>query len=200
MILSLLMRLHYMVIALATVSVLLSCAPRATQPGHPAPAKKAKPAISGPALEKQIHSLINQERRKAGLSTLGPDEALSRIARNHSRDMGTRSYFAHNSPEGHDFSYRYQQAGYVCAITVIRTIYQGAENIALNNLYDSVTTVNGKAYYDWNSLERIAETTVQGWMKSPGHRKNILTPVWRNEGIGVFIAPDDRVYITQNFC
>jgi len=185
---------------LATLTVLFSCAPHTAQTGRSAPARHARPSISAAALEKQVHTLINNERRKAGLSLLASDEALSRIARNHSRDMGTRSYFAHNSPEGHDFSYRYQQAGYTCAITISRTIYQGAENIARNNLYDSVTTVNGQAYYDWNSLEKIAETTVQGWMKSPGHRKNILTPVWRNEGIGVFISPDDRVYITQNFC
>ncbi len=97
-------------------------------------------------------------------------------------------------------TWRYKQAGYECGITVGRTIYTGAENIALNNLYNSVTTINGKAYYDWNSMEGIAVSTVDGWMKSPGHRKNILTPHWRNEGIGVFIAPDDRVYITQNFC
>ena len=60
--------------------------------------------------------------------------------------------------------------------------------------------MNGAAYYDWNSQEKIAETTVQGEMKSPGHKKNILTPYFKAEGIGVVIAPDDKVYITQNFC
>ncbi|MBS1128555.1 MAG: serine protease, partial [Nitrospirae bacterium] len=39
-----------------------------------------------------------------------------------------------------------------------------------------------------------------GWMNSQGHRKNILTPHWLNQGIGVFISTDDTVYITQNFC
>ena len=33
-----------------------------------------------------------------------------------------------------------------------------------------------------------------------GHRKNILTPHWKREGIGVEVDPDDKVYITQNFC
>jgi len=41
---------------------------------------------------------------------------------------------------------------------------------------------------------------VRGWMDSPGHRKNILTPHWRNEGVGVFLSPDEKVFITQNFC
>ncbi len=76
----------------------------------------------------------------------------------------------------------------------------GAENIALNHLYDSVTTVNGEPFYDWNSMDKIAETTVQGWMKSPGHRRNVLTPYFRSEGIGVVISNDGKVYITQNFC
>ena len=95
---------------------------------------------------------------------------------------------------------RYSQDGYTCSVRVGNTFYTGAENIALNNLYDSITTINGVAYHDWNSFEKIAETTVQGWMKSPGHRHNILMPHWRREGIGIVIAPDDKVYITQNFC
>jgi uncharacterized protein YkwD len=37
-------------------------------------------------------------------------------------------------------------------------------------------------------------------MNSRGHRKNILFSHWRSEGIGVAIAPDGKVYITQNFC
>jgi len=79
----------------------------------------------------------------------------------------------------------------------------GGENIALNHLYDKVMIIDRYKYYDWNSQDKIAETTVQGWMKSPGHRENILTPYFKSEGIGVFINTSDtdgRVYITQNFC
>ena len=162
--------------------------------------KRLQPKISAASLEKQIHTLINKERQKQGLRQLEWDDALAGIGRKHSQDMARRNYFDHYSPEGHDFSYRYQQEGYQCAIRSNRTIHMGAENIAQNNLYDSVTTVNGNAFYDWNSQEKIGETTVQGWMDSPGHRKNILTPYWRHEGIGVIIAPDDKVFITQNFC
>jgi uncharacterized protein YkwD len=60
--------------------------------------------------------------------------------------------------------------------------------------------VNREARYDWNTIKQIAESTVKGWMHSPGHRKNILAPHWRSEGIGVALSPDDKVYITQNFC
>ena len=75
-----------------------------------------------------------------------------------------------------------------------------AENIYQNNLYDSVTYYNGIPSYDWNTQEEIAQSTVEGWMDSPGHRKNILTSSYDREGIGVAIATNDKVYITQDFC
>ncbi len=165
----------------------------------PGPGKA--PSINGLELEIKIHDLINKERRKQGLSLLAWDDALSNIARKHSRDMAKRNYFSHDTPEGHDFSYRYSEAGYSCSIRGQGHIsYGGAENIFQNNLYDRVTIVNGIPYYDWNSEDTIAESTVRGWMNSRGHRKNILAPYWRTEGIGVAILPDGKVYITQNFC
>ncbi len=115
--------------------------------------------------------------------------------------MATRAYFSHVSPEGHDFSYRYGQEGYKCEVEGRNGFfYTGGENIFQNNLYDRVVISNGVKRYYGNSVDRIAETTVDGWMKSPGHRKNILMPSWVSEGIGVTISPDDKVYITQNFC
>ncbi len=181
-------------------SGLLACVPSPSRTSPSALKKRTQPKVNAFALEKEMHVLVNKERRRRGLSQLEWDDRLAGIGRKHSRDMAERNYFDHYSPEGHDFSYRYQQEGYSCALHIGHTIHMGAENLALNNLYDSVTTVNHEPFYDWNSQDKIAETTVQGWMKSPGHRKNILTPHVRHEGIGVFISPDDRVYITQNFC
>jgi uncharacterized protein YkwD len=169
------------------------------QPQAPA-AQKPRPTVKAADLAQRIHAKINAERAKNGLSALAWDKALSAIAAGHSRDMAKRKYLAHDSPEGQGFPDRYARAGYTCRIRIGRTIHGGAENIALNHLYDSVTTVNGVAYYDWNSPEKIAGKAVEGWMKSPGHRQNILTPHWKREGIGVEIAPDYKVYITQNFC
>jgi uncharacterized protein YkwD len=194
-------RAYYFPAALLFVSMLLPmCAPSPSVRAIRGVEAKKQPPIKIAALEQQIHKLINKERRRQGLPPLSWDNALAAVARSHSRDMAKRNYFSHYSPEGRDFSFRYKEAGYQCALRVGSSLYLGAENILQNNLYDSVTTINGTAYYDWNTQEKIAETSVQGWMKSPGHRKNILTPQWRKEGIGVVIAPDDKVYITQNFC
>jgi uncharacterized protein YkwD len=189
-----------LVLLLALPPYLFSC----VEP-HPGPSNRlsepgSKPHIVIADLERQIHQLINNKRKQYGLQAIAWDDALARIARQHSRDMATRKFFAHESPEGHDFNYRYHMEGYHCTIVSGSTIHLGAENILQNNLYDSAITVNGEVFYAWNSQKKIAETTVESWMKSAGHRKNILTPFWHNEGVGVFIAPDDRVYITQNFC
>ena len=195
-------RLRFIVITVFLIvlfSFLVSCAPQRVRTDR-LPEEKNRPSIDVSRLEKTIHILINNERRQHGLPAIQWDDALSAIASKHSRDMSKRNYFDHFSPEGHDYLYRYGQAGYQCSVREGRTIHMGAENIALNHLYDSVTTINRRAFYDWNSQDKIAETTVEGWMKSPGHRKNILTPYFKKEGIGVVISPDGKVYITQNFC
>ncbi len=191
-------RYHKIIVHVGLLAVLISLVSCA--PPRPLPREKGKPALSIPDLEKKVHLLINQERHKQGLSALSWNSTLSNIARKHSRDMAGRNYFSHVSPEGHDFSYRYRQAGFSCAVPVKDMIYTGAENIFQNNLYDRVVYRDGIPRYDWNSAGRIAESTVRGWMNSPGHRKNILTPHWRSEGIGIGVSPDGKVYITQNFC
>jgi len=196
-------RMHTIIkllMVLAVMGSLVSCASSPARTDIQALRKRPQPRIAIPLLEMRIHALINKERAQEGLASLTWDDELADIARKHSRDMAKRNYFDHVSPDGLDMMRRYGRDGYSCSVRVANTFYTGAENIALNHLYDSVTTVNGTAYYDWNSLEKIAETTVQGWMKSPGHRQNILMPHWGREGIGVVIAPDDKVYITQNFC
>lgn len=108
--------------------------------------------------------------------------------------MATRNYFEHDTPEGITFSDRYNQAGYNC---------QGwsGENIFQNNLYNSVEYVDGiPTSYDWNDMNALATSTVYGWMNSTGHRENILQSQFQNEGIGVAISNDSKVYITEDFC
>jgi uncharacterized protein YkwD len=164
--------------------------------------QKPQPAVESTDLAKRIHAQINRKRKQHGLKTLAWSDALSRIAAKHSRDMANRGYLSHNSPEGKGFSYRYQQGRYSCEVRVGMVVYTGAENIALSHLYNSMKTQNGIADYSWNSAQEIAQRTVDGWMSSPGHRENILTPHWQHEGIGIEIesSPGNKIYITQNFC
>jgi uncharacterized protein YkwD len=166
------------------------------------PSAKNPYSLSTTALEQRVHDLINQQRTAEGLSALSVDPALAAIARAHSEDMAAQQYFAHMNPQGQDPTARGEAAGYSCRKMYGSYYTYGiAENLFLNNLYSSATYYsNRETEYNWNSPEEIAQTTVSGWMNSPGHRENILTPTYDREGIGVAIGPDDRVYITENFC
>jgi uncharacterized protein YkwD len=162
--------------------------------------QKPQPRISPERLEKSIHRLINRERAAKGLQPLAWDAQLAAIARGHSADMGKRNYFAHASPDGANFDARYRKARYRCVIAVGDVIHGGAENIARDDLWAKITTFGDRKVYDWHSEEALARRTVSGWMKSPGHRANILASHWRHEGLGVAVTRDLKVYVTEDFC
>lgn len=161
-----------------------------------------KPEIDILQLEHQVHFLTNQYRTEHGLSSLDWDSDLANVARHHSVDMASRNYFSHETPEGQTPTDRGVSQGYNCEKIVGNLIYTGiAENIFQNNLYDKIWHINGiPTSYEWNDLDAIATSTVDGWMNSTGHRENILSSTYDKEGIGVEISSDDKVYITQNFC
>ena len=164
--------------------------------------RKGQPEINKNELERQVHELTNQYRIQNGLDALFFDDSLAKVARGHSQDMANRNYFSHDSPEGVDPTGRANLYDYKCEKIVGFLMYIGiAENIFQNNLYDVVWhTGDIPTSYEWNTLDEIAQTTVDGWIDSPGHRQNILTKTFDRQGIGVAIAADDKVYITQNFC
>jgi uncharacterized protein YkwD len=158
--------------------------------------------ISTTALEQRVHELVNQQRSGNGLSVLRFDPVLADIARKHSEDMAKQHYIAHMNPAGQNPTARGNAAGYTCRKDYGSYYTYGiAENLFQNNLYSSATYFsNRETVYDWNSPEAIVAITVAGWMNSSGHRENILTPTFDREGIGIAIASDDKVYITEDFC
>jgi uncharacterized protein YkwD len=154
-----------------------------------------------PSLAATIHDLINKERKQEGLKPLQWDQSLANIAFEHSKDMAERDYFDHVSPEGEDFADRYAQHNYHKDTRVGDTVYVGGENLSLTNVVRSYTydpETNQVHEYEYNDLDELADSTVQGWMDSPGHRENIVTPFTR-EGIGIYVTAEGEVYITENF-
>lgn len=123
-----------------------------------------------PDLETQMLELVNAERRAAGLKPVRPDPVMTQVARSHSRDMFSRGYFSHFSPEGKDLGDRLQQAriGYLSA----------GENLALA---PTLTTAHS------------------GLMRSPGHRANILRPQFGRLGIGILDGGVHGLMVTQAF-
>jgi uncharacterized protein YkwD len=154
-------------------------------------------------LERQVHRGINRERHKAGLKDLKNDAQLAVIARNHSQDMARHHFFNHINLQGEDPTDRSKrQNGPVSKQLDADTLVIGiAENIYWAHRYDQVitTTENSKTshQFHWLSLTQIADTIVQGWMKSPGHRKNILSPRYDRHGIGIAISGND-VFVTED--
>lgn len=151
--------------------------------------------------ELEIHRLINKERTERGLSKLAYDDDLGEIAKSHSKDMATNGFFSHTSPTTGEFDDRYRSAGYTCKVRISENQYAtGGENIA-QTWYKVSLQTSGDDFL--TSEKEVAAFIVSQWMKSPGHRKNILRPYWENEGIGIYTIEKDEglaVYATQNFC
>lgn len=160
------------------------------------------PVLDPSVIETRIHELINVQREHNGLAPLSYDPFLADIARGHSWDMVTRNFFDHVNPDGKNPRARGDAAGYPCIRTYKSYDTLGiAENLFQGNRYSAYTTTNGAiTSYDWNSAEQVADTAVSGWMNSSGHRKNILTGTFEQEGIGVAFSGDDKIYVTENFC
>ncbi|TCK80605.1 CAP domain-containing protein [Albibacterium bauzanense] len=121
-------------------------------------------------LEKEMLNMINVERKAHGLAPLEVDSRLTNVARDHSRDMFTRSYFSHISPEGLSPFDRIRKANIL--------FLTAGENLA---------------------LAQTIPIAHEGLMNSPGHRANILNPSFRRVGIGVLDGGIYGLMITQEF-
>jgi uncharacterized protein YkwD len=152
-------------------------------------------------LERRIHELTNSERVHQKRRPLKVDDRLSAIAQQHSQDMARRKFFDHINPDGKDPTDRGRAAKYTCRKYMLEFMSEGlAENIFQNNLYNRVIIRGKDISFEWNTPEKIAESTINGWMSSPGHRRNILNARYDRAGIGVAVASNDQVLITQLFC
>ncbi|MFD0804309.1 CAP domain-containing protein, partial [Streptomonospora algeriensis] len=111
---------------------------------------------SQPSTQAQrVVALANEERAEAGCGPLRTDPRLTAASKAHSRDMAERDYMAHESPEGEGPAELAQVAGY--------DAWSG-ENVAAG--YTSAAEV------------------MEGWMNSPGHRRNILDCDNTEVGVG----------------
>ncbi len=125
--------------------------------------------------ENEIYNLINDERRKKGLTKLDWDENLTKLSRSYSKQMAKESFFSHYDREGNSVVERAEDSN-----------IKGWSKIGENLFYC-------EGYDDFNAL------AVRGWMNSPEHRRNILDRQFTSTGIGIAQSRDGRIYITQVF-
>lgn len=111
------------------------------------------------ASEQQMLSAVNKEREEKGQDPLVMNKSLRFLAREYAKDMLARGYFSHYSPEGTSPFDRMDNAGI--------SYTSAGENLA---------------------LAPDTDLAMQGLLKSPGHRANILSENYAKVGIGVIDA------------
>ncbi|MBO9153904.1 CAP domain-containing protein [Chitinophaga sp. GCM10012297] len=121
------------------------------------------------SVEEDILFYVNKFRRSKGLKPLELSNVVSIEARDHSKSMATgRRGFGHDGFES--------RVGDISK--KLGTVRAAAENVAYGNL--------------------SAQAVVDGWIKSPGHRKNMLGD-FNLIGIGTAKGKGNIVYFTQIF-
>jgi uncharacterized protein YkwD len=117
------------------------------------------------ALETGVLAELNVVRRAHGLAPLRRSSGLAAAAAEHSRAMAQFGFFQHDSRDGSPFSQRVQR--YYAAGK--RGTWSVGENLL------------------WGTRVSAAHA-VRLWMQSPPHRRNILTPHWREIGLSAVHA------------
>ncbi|MFE6271518.1 sigma-70 family RNA polymerase sigma factor [Streptomyces goshikiensis] len=146
-----------------------SPSPTRTKSTPPKPSAPA-PAPAPPGVAGQVIALVNKERAAAGCGPLTENSQLRSAAQGHSDDMAARNFFDHTNPDGADPGKRVTAAGYRWS-TYGENIARGQQN---------------------------ADSVMDSWMKSPGHRANILNCAFKEIGVGIHQGAGGPWW-TQNF-
>ena len=142
----------------AVLALAVVLAPAAAQPS----ATPTSGRVAATALEDGIVAKLNLIRRAHRLTPLRVNPGLTAAARLHSRDMVANGYFEHENLDGKPFWKR---------VGRFYGAYRGADVDLGENIL-------------WASGGLDADGAAGEWMKSPGHRENILDPHWREIGMG----------------
>jgi uncharacterized protein YkwD len=129
-----------------------------------AAASSAPGAAPSIRLARAAVCLINNRRVQRGMPRLRLNGRLTKAAMWHTHDMVRRSYFDHVSRRGRDVVDRLYGARYLGG----RFSWAVGENLAWGS-------------GNLGSPRKI----VRAWMRSPGHRRNMLDRRYREIGIGV---------------
>jgi len=117
--------------------------------------------------EARVMCQINSVRVEHGLEPVAYNPELMEIAKGRSRDMLSREYFSHYTPEGENIT---------CVLCENDIYYKNfGENLA-KGLIKHCTP----------------EAVVDAWMNSASHKDNILKPYYTDIGVGI-IDGDCRI-------
>jgi uncharacterized protein YkwD len=117
-------------------------------------------------LEQDILIQLNAIRSSHDLRPLVPSDDLQRAAAFHSRLMLANGFFAHQSSDGSPFFVRVKR-------------YYTAAGFEQWSVGENLLYATGAV---------SATAAINAWLRSPAHRKNMLSPTWREVGIGALHA------------
>ena len=121
----------------------------------------------GGSLERAVVEYTNRERGTAGRPPLRWDDDLAEVALGHSLDMARRDFFAHVDPDGRGLRDRVGEHVYGYWLL--------GENLALGH--------------------RSPAAAVAAWMRSPGHRANLLDAGFDRIGVAAVRAPSGPLWV-----
>jgi len=129
---------------------------RTTEQKSTASNQPKNPSVSRESLERDLITLINNDRKKNGLKALEIDSQVTALARKKSEDMRDNNYFATKSPKYGTFTdmLKASNIDYRTAAEKIAGGYQSAQEV-FNN-----------------------------WLKDPDFRKSILEQNYTHIGVG----------------
>ena len=145
-----------------------SCSALRSPPSVPVtrPETKTSPAIVPDAeVAEAVLDAHNSERTRRQLASVALNDALTAAAQNQAEDMARRGKMAHRGGDGSSPFDRIERVGY--------SFQAAGENVA----------------YGFDQVDAV----MAGWMRSPGHRRNILGH-YREIGVGRAIAPAGASY------
>lgn len=152
------------------------------------PQAPPKPNVTISTLELQVYGAINEQRKLNGLAVLKWNSELSTVARSHSQYLAnlnlgftTNIYISHNGVNKTTHAERLANSSIYYYSASGENIH-GTSLVKSHYLNEERTPV---AYY---TQEEMVNNSVQGWMNSPGHRRNILEDF---DETGIGIAQDD---------
>lgn len=131
------------------------------------------------AVERLVVTGANDFRRGEGAAPLAVDAKLSAAARGLAAHMARTDRYGHEA-DGRTPAQRVQAQGYTWCMV--------AENIAMQ-------------YYSGGfATDELAQRFVQGWVDSPGHRRNLLERDATQTGVAIaHSARSGRYYAVQVF-
>lgn len=125
-----------------------------------------------------IEKMTAEFRKKESLPVFMHDKNLATSATTYSKNMRTGDFFAHVDPLGCDLTCRFAESKYQAQ--------SWGENLAMLEFDERPTA----AY--------VANFFMREWEASAGHRRNLLSPTFTHQGIGISLD-ESSIYVVAHF-